>query len=216
MTMIKRNFLIGTITLGLVYLSFLSRPEWVPMHAWNRAFADVSLLLLFVTLLIGPLGKLQKHFNRFISWRRELGVWCAVTALLHVYVLFDGWFQWELIRMIIGVNQDSGRLTFDPGFTLANLLGLISLVYLLLLALISNKKAIKILGKQAWDYLQQKSSILYILVVTHTAFFLFFFRLGSVNWIEVPFLVMITLLFLLQWTVFFLSMFKKTRRSDQE
>lgn len=174
MISIKRNFLIGTITLGLVYLSFLNRSEWVAMHAWNRAFADVSFLLLFLTLLIGPLSKINHYFHRYIPWRRELGIWCTVTALFHVYVLFDGWFQWELIRLIIGVNQDSGRLTFDPGFTLANLLGLISLVYLLLLTFISNKKAIRILGKQAWDYLQQKSGTLYILTVTHIAFFLFF------------------------------------------
>jgi len=211
MGVIKRNFLIGSVTVLLIYLSFLSRSEWVPMHAWNRAFADVSFFLLVLTLIIGPLSKLSKYFYRFKSWRRELGIWCAITATLHVYVLFEDWFQWELIRLIIGVNQDSGKLTFDPGFTLANLLGFISLVYILLLALISNKKAVRFLGKQAWDYLQQKSNILYILVVTHTIFFLFIFRLGSNNWIEIPFIVIVTLLFILQWSAFIKTVYKNKR-----
>ena len=214
MRVIKRNFLIGSVTFLLIYLSFLSRSEWVPMHAWNRAYADVSFFLLVLTLMIGPLSKFSKYFYRFRSWRRELGIWCAITATLHVYVLFEGWFQWELIRLIIGVNQDSGRLTFDPGFTISNLLGLISLVYVLLLALISNKAAVKFLGKPAWDYLQQKSNTLYVLVVTHTTFFLFIFRLESKNWVEIPFIVIVSVLFILQLSSFIKTVYKNKRYND--
>ncbi len=211
MLMIFRNLLMGLVVFFLVYLSFLSRSEWVHMHAWNRAFADVSFLLLVLTLIIGPLCKIHRHFHRFISWRRELGIWCAITAILHVYVLFNGWFQWEPIRLIIGVNQDSGRLTFDPGFTLANLLGFIGLSYVLLLALISNKHALNFLGKAAWEYLQQKSHILYVLVITHTTFFLFLFRIESENWLEVPFSVTVCLIFIIQWLAFFKTVFKDKR-----
>ena len=168
-------------------------------------------LLLVLTLIIGPLSKIHRHFYRYLSWRRELGIWCAATAILHVYVLFNGWFQWEPIRLIIGVNQDSGRLTFDPGFTLANLLGFIGLSYVLLLALISNKHALNFFGKAAWEYLQQKSHILYVLVITHTTFFLFLFRIESENWLEVPFIVTVCLIFIIQWLAFFKTVFKDKR-----
>ncbi|PGT88235.1 ferric reductase-like transmembrane domain-containing protein [Bacillus sp. AFS040349] len=209
MKVLDRHFVVAFASIMLVYLFFLSRSEWDPMHAWNRAFADVSLVLLVVTLMIGPLSRLIRLFNRYLSWRRELGIWTAITAFVHVYILFDGWFKWQLIRVIAGIDQATGQLFFDPGFTLANLIGLIGFIYVLLLALISNKKAIKFLGKPAWDYLQQKSSILYMLIVIHTTFFLFFYRIGNGNWLQKPFLIFITVMFILQWSVFFLTVQKK-------
>ncbi len=212
MAILKRHLLVGFAAICLVYLFFISRSEWNPMHAWNRAYADVSFILLCGTILIGPLSHIHRGFIPLLSWRREVGIWCAIMALLHVYILLEGWFYWELVRLIIGVNQETGRLSFDPGFTLANLIGVICLIYLLLLALLSNNKAIKILGKRGWDYLQQKSGTLYILVVLHAAFFLFFFRLGNVNWMQRPFLLIITIVFILQWLVFILTVKKNKKK----
>lgn len=208
MNIYVRHMAVGLTSIVLAYLFFISRSEWSSMHAWNRAYADVSLLLLVITIMIGPLSKLSNLFVRFLSWRRELGIWCFIMALLHVYVLFQGWFYWEPIRLIIGVNQETGQLSFDPGFTLANLVGAVGLVYLFLLAVISNNYAINLLGRRSWDYLQRKSGTLYILAVLHTAFFLFFFRLGSYNWIQKPFLMILIAIFLLKWAVFIRSVYK--------
>lgn len=215
MAIFKRHLLVGALSGFMIYLFLLSRAEWDPMHAWNRAYADASLVLLVATMLIGPLSRIHKKFSRFLPLRRELGIWCAITALLHVYILFDGWFLWEPIRLIIGVNQATGQLTFDPGFTLANLVGVVGLVYVLLLAVISNNKAIQILGKKGWDYLQQKSGTLYILVILHTAFFLFFFRLGSYNWIQKPFLIVAAAIFILQWTIFVRTVIKNKKEKNR-
>lgn len=209
-----RHLVIGSAAIFLVYIFLVSRSEWSAMHAWNRAFANVSLLFLVITIMIGPLSRFHNLFARFLSWRRELGIWCSIMALLHVYVLFQGWFYWEPIRLIIGVNQETGQLSFDPGFTLANLVGTVGLAYLLLLALISNNKAIEVIGKRGWDYLQQKSGTLYILVVLHTAFFLFFFRLGNFNWMQKPFLITITVVFTLQWIVFIQTVLKSKKRKQ--
>lgn len=213
MKTLKKNLVVGLFSIIAVYLFFLSRSGWDPMHAWNRAFADVSLLLLLLTLVIGPLGKINRFFISYRPWRRELGIWSALTAIIHVYILFDGWFQWEPIRTIAGFDPGTGQLFFDSGFTLANLLGLIGLVYVFLLALISNNKSVKLLGKPAWDYVQQKSSILYILVVAHTAYFLFFYRIGNANWFQKPFLVFVIILFLLQWGVFFLTVLRNRAKA---
>jgi methionine sulfoxide reductase heme-binding subunit len=211
--LVVRHYLIAFFSVILVYLFFLSRSEWDPMHSLNRGFADASLLLLILTLMIGPLGKISKYFNRFLSWRRELGIWSAITALFHVIIVFDGWFQWQLTRAIAGFDPTTGKLFFDPGFALANLIGLIGLVYVIMLALISNKKAIKLLGKQSWDYLQQKSTLLYLLVIIHTAYFLFFYRMGNPNWLQTPFLILVVLMFVLQSLAFFLHVRRNHNRS---
>lgn len=209
---VERQLVMGIASILLVHVFFLSRAEWDPMHAWNRAFADVSLTLLVVTIMIGPFGRMFPRMNRFLPWRRELGIWSAIAAFMHVYIIFDGWFQRDVVRSIAGAGP-SGQLFFDPGFTLANLIGLIALVYLFLLALISNKKAITFLGKPAWSHLQQKSNVIYMLIVIHTAFFLFFYRPENPNILQKPFLIVIVSVFIIQWTVFFLTVRKNRLRS---
>lgn len=209
---LRRHLLVAFFSLFLVYLFYLSRSGWDPMHSWNRAFADTSLLLLILTLMIGPLSRIFKYFKGYLSWRSALGVWSAITAILHVFVVFDGWFQWQFIRVIAGIDQATGQLFFDPGFTLANLTGVLGLLYILLLGMISNKKAINFLGKRSWDYLQQKSSLLYTLIVLHTAFFLFFYRLGNENWLQKPFLITIALMFVLQCSVFTIFVWKLRKK----
>ncbi|UQX57156.1 hypothetical protein M5V91_28865 (plasmid) [Cytobacillus pseudoceanisediminis] len=134
-------------------------------------------------------------------------------AVLHVYILFEGWFYWEPIRLIIGVIQETGQLSFDPGFTLANILGTVGLAYLLLLALISNNKAIEVLGKKL-ELPPEKSGTLYILIILHTAFFLFFFRLGSYNPVQKPFLVTVTVVLVLHWIVFLQTVLKSKIRKQ--
>jgi methionine sulfoxide reductase heme-binding subunit len=200
---------------SLSFIFFYSRSDWNSMHSWNRAFADVALSFLIITMILGPLGKIHPVFQRFLSWRRELGIWCTIMVLLHLYILFKGWFYWEPIRLIIGVNQATGQLDFDPGFTLANLIGFVGLIYLLLLSLISNNRSIIILGQKGWDHLQRQSGTLYIIVILHTTFFLYFFRFGQYNWLQKPFLVIIAALFILKWTVFVITVRRERKSRNQ-
>ncbi|MBS8264144.1 hypothetical protein DYI25_06815 [Mesobacillus boroniphilus] len=200
---------------SLSYIFLYTRSDWNSMHSWNRAFADVALFFLIITMILGPLGKIHPVFQRFLSWRRELGIWCTIMVLLHLYILFKGWFYWEPIRLIIGVNQVTGQLDFDPGFTLANLIGFVSLIYLLLLSLISNNRSVKILGDKGWEHLQRQSGTLFMLVILHTTFFLFFFRFAQYNWLQKPFLVIIAAIFILKWAAFIITV-KRNRPKKPE
>lgn len=215
MNLLKRHLIVGAVSLLFVYLFYLTRSEWHYMHAWNRAFADASLILLVITLVLGPASRIFGQMKKHLSWRRELGIWSAITAAVHVYILFDGWFEWQFVRMIAGIGPD-GQLFFDSGFTLGNLLGIIALVYVLLLSLISNRTSIGLLSKSGWDYLQQKSSTLYVLAVVHTLFFLFFYRPENPNWLQKPFLITIIFLFALQWTVFFITVRNNKKAGSME
>jgi sulfoxide reductase heme-binding subunit YedZ len=79
---------------GLGVLVFeASRSQWAPMHAWNRAFGDMSFLLLAITMALGPLARLWTPVGRLQSWRRETGIWTVVLALAHTYIVLDGWVR---------------------------------------------------------------------------------------------------------------------------
>jgi len=65
--------------------------DWDPeMRMW-RAFGDASIVLLFASLSLGPAARLWRRFARILPWRREVGVWSAVTGLVHTVLVLDGW-----------------------------------------------------------------------------------------------------------------------------
>jgi len=45
-----RHLGVGAAALAVMYLFRESRAEWSPMHAWNRALGDASLVLLAVAM----------------------------------------------------------------------------------------------------------------------------------------------------------------------
>lgn len=181
---------------GLGVLVFAaSRSQWAPMHAWNRAFGDMSFLLLAITMALGPLARLWAPVGRLLSWRRETGIWTVVLALAHTYIVLDGWVRWDLWQLFgFVLHPDLGRyVMLQQGFGLANVVGFFALAYGLVIGLTSNTFSQQILGGSAWKWLQQGSYVLWALVVVHTAYFLYlhfvsFHRpLPPGNWFRVPF-----------------------------
>jgi sulfoxide reductase heme-binding subunit YedZ len=203
---VVRHLTVAIVALVGVYLFRIARGEWDPMHAWNRAFGDVSFLLLAITMVLGPLVRLWAPAGRLLPWRRETGIWAMVLALAHTYIVLDGWVQWDL-RQLLGFvpHPDLGRyVMLQQGFGLANAVGILALAYGLVLALTSNSFSQKILGGSAWKWLQQGAHVLWALVVVHTAYFLYlhflsFHRpLPPENWFRVPFVAIVILTVSLQ------------------
>ena len=68
----KTRHLVVLLSAGLgVYLFMESRAEWIEMHRWNRAVGDMSLVLVALSMAIGPLARLSAVFRTAIPWRRR-------------------------------------------------------------------------------------------------------------------------------------------------
>lgn len=200
-----RHIILGVLALGLVYLFFISRSDWHPMHAWNRAFADVSLVYLMIIILLGPLAKLVKSVTRWLVWRRELGIWTGIMAFIHVLIILDGWVEWELFRFFYIFSPMLNEWVIHPGFALGNIVGIVGLIYVFLLMLVSNDYSIRKLGQKAWNYIQQRAHVYYLLVILHTFYFIFLHQPQTPNWIRVPFILLISGILLLQMIGFYLT-----------
>ena len=152
-----------------------SRMDWDPeMRLW-RAIGDVSLVFMLHALVVGPLAKIWSATTVFRPWRRETGIWCALFALVHTLLVFDGWFRWDLMRMLgFDFIPELGRMArVEPGFGLSNLVGLAGLAWLLILCATSFDRAVKKLGGAGWKWLHTGAYVAFYLVVLHTAYFLF-------------------------------------------
>ncbi len=116
----------------------------------------VSIILLAITLLIGPLNIYAKRLNPVSTdLRRDVGIWCGLTGLPHVVVgiqVHMGNIWLYFFRAVRG--EDSYKFRDDLfGFT--NYIGLLAGLLLVVLLLLSNNISIRWLKSKRWKSIQQ-------------------------------------------------------------
>lgn len=194
------------IAAALVGLFGWLRPEWSPMHRWNRAFGDASLVLVAMVMVIGPISRLWRRAVVLTPWRRELGVWAFIAGLIHAGFILFGWvdLEWERIFGLAFNPNTEQYVMFDKGFGLSNVIGILALIYGLVLSLMSNDLSQRWLGMSVWKFMQQGAYILWILILAHTAYFLYMHFLDfhrqtpEPNLIQWPFIILVLGVFGLQ------------------
>jgi sulfoxide reductase heme-binding subunit YedZ len=185
------------MSLAWTWFFWSTRPNWVPeMRLW-KAVGDTAYVLLIASLALGPLSRLWPQIRRWIRWRRQLGIWFALTSTLHAVLILNGWAEWSL-RRFLGyefVPQLGREARMEPGFGLANLIGIVALTLALILAATSSDRALKRLGQPAWLWLHRLSQTVLILALLHGGYFLFIHFTASfhkvtpgMDWFRIPFL----------------------------
>lgn len=172
-----RHFAIAALAAGLSFFFWRSRMEWDPeMRLW-KAVGDASFVLFALAMLVGPLAVVWRRAGPLLAWRRALGIWFALLALFHAYLVWDGWARWSFSRLM-GYEDLSAAgvpepvLTM-PGFGLSNLMGLVALTLALVLAAVSSERAMQRIGARAWKHLQQYAYVVFYLGGLHVAYFMF-------------------------------------------
>ena len=90
-----------------LYRFFYWTKEGLPAgHQINRSWADASMVFLFLTLLVGPLARLWPNCRMLIPWRRDFGLWFAITAVVHIGLLAE-LRNWDVLRFFV---NDEGEL----------------------------------------------------------------------------------------------------------
>ncbi len=183
---------------------------------WSTSFARVSFILLFLTLIIGPITRLKKPSQNFSplrvpwSWRGELGIWFTVTGLIHFYFVMGGRPNWNFMQAI-GGGIGGG------GYGLANLLGFIALFWSIILAVTSWGKIIRFLGISSWKWLHSFTYVVFYLVLTHLIYFQFFSTYsGGPDYFGYASLIMGLMIITLQAIAFFKEVAKTKKFSNKK
>lgn len=166
----QQHAIVGIFAIGLVLFYNL-----VLGIEWSTSFARVSFVLLFLVMVIGPIMRFKKPTDSGLpkispwSWRGELGIWFALFGLIHfIIVLTERPFS-DLIK--IG----------GSGFALANLLGLVALIWAVVLMFTSFNKVIMYVGVIPWKWLHSFTNVVFYLVSAHFIYFQFFSAYGEVG-----------------------------------
>jgi sulfoxide reductase heme-binding subunit YedZ len=170
-----RYLVVGIIAALITYLVWAVNGTWSPdMRLW-KAFGGGSFALLWFAVFIGPAARLWHPLARLVSFRREAGVWFFLIALVHGYLVLDGWARWSVWEFFgyQYIAEAQMYMRVESGFGLANLLGLVALIFGLALAATSFDRAVNFLGTSAWKWLHSFSYVIFYLGALHTIYFAF-------------------------------------------
>lgn len=197
-----RHTLAGSLAAVIVTLLWFSHLEQSGSQAalW-RAFADTAFIFLFITLIIGPLTVLWNPALRILKWRREFGIWFAILAFCHGFLVVSGLFKWNIISTLS-----------QGGLGLANLMGATALFFALILAATSSDRAVAFLGIGSWKWLHYSSYVIFYLVGFHAVHNLFISPISPAHWFRYLFLLMVLAVPILQLSAFLKIVISNRRR----
>jgi methionine sulfoxide reductase heme-binding subunit len=171
-------------TVALVVLIGLTpRHDGFSIQQLASPTGDVALVLLAVTLLIGPANLLLRRANPVNSYlRRDVGAWTAIWSLVHVVVGFQG--RGGVFGFVDYFVADGRPLT--NSFGMGNWTGLAATVIVVLLLVLSNNRYLGELKARRWKDLQRLNYTLFGLVVLHAVYY------GALRRMTSPFTLLLT------------------------
>jgi sulfoxide reductase heme-binding subunit YedZ len=150
---------------------------------------DVALVLLAVTLLIGPVNLLLRRRNPINNYlRRDAGAWTAIFSVVHVIVGFQGHGGGAFGFLDYFVAD--GRPLINS-FGLGNWTGLAATLIVVGLLVLSTDRSLRELKAKRWKDLQRLNYTLLALVFLHAVFY------GALGRMTSPFTIVLISTFIL-------------------
>lgn len=132
------------------------RRGYYDLYIANKIFAGVAAILLGITFLIGPLSRLFSFPDRYVQYRKELGIVAFFFALIHGIVSFF------FLSSKFPLSGFPGTLNWPFIF------GVTATIVLVAIFFISNDRAMAVIGRKKWWQLQYWGvRLAFILVLLH-------------------------------------------------
>ncbi|MCR4305605.1 MAG: ferric reductase-like transmembrane domain-containing protein, partial [Candidatus Daviesbacteria bacterium] len=156
-TFLHRLFDIGVpVVLFWAFFQFYNFGKITPSEMIKTS-GLLSISLLAITLLVGPVCKLFPGLDLLKAHRKFWGITSFLIALTHIALVFIFFYKFNLLRFV-----DYSHPKY-PGI----LAGLAAITILFLVTLTSSKKALNILSPGAWKAVQITSYLALGLAVGH-------------------------------------------------
>lgn len=100
-----RAFLLALAVAGVFSLYLFLRRGYFDLFILNKVLASASLALLGIVLLIGPISRFYNRFDKWLIYRREIGIMAFLLALTHGLISYSGKTSpallWGIISLVI-------------------------------------------------------------------------------------------------------------------
>lgn len=207
-----KNTFIQHSIVGLLFIGLVSLFHYGFGASWVITFARVAFILLSLTLMIGPIMTLKKSgvvsspLKSPWSWRGELGIWFAISSIIHFILFMNGFPKWNLLKAL-GGGIGGG------GLGIATFIGLIALFWTIILTIASFNKIIVFLGT-SWKWIHSFTYVVFYLIVSHLTYFQFFstYR-GGPDWFGYTSIVIALIVMGLQFSAFVKILIRNRKNS---
>jgi len=131
----------------------------------------ISLFLLAASLMIGPINLLLKRNNPLSSYfRRDLGIYGGLLAVVHSIAGLFVHMRGNMWTYFLNKSEQGYSIRLDD-FGLANYIGVISALLIILLIITSNDYSIKKLNPANWKNIQRITYLMFALVLLHSIYY---------------------------------------------
>ncbi|MDN5203389.1 ferric reductase-like transmembrane domain-containing protein [Fulvivirgaceae bacterium BMA10] len=154
--------------LAFIVLTMILKPNITEEALIIRASGSLSILILHIILIIGPLSRLNTRFLPLLYNRRHLGVTMFLIAFIHggfSIIQFHALGNVNPLVSIFVSNNEYGDLLNFPFQTL----GFFALIILFLMAATSHDFWLTNLGPRFWKAMHMMVYVAYALVILHVA-----------------------------------------------
>tara|TARA_Y100000310_G_C20506686_1_gene726739 strand:+ start:207 stop:908 length:702 start_codon:yes stop_codon:yes gene_type:complete len=128
-----------------------------PLYLANKAFASGSVVMIAISLFLGPLARFFPWLSSCVCYRKEIGLMGFFMAVVHTYIslfLLEAWFPYDWYL----TNR------------LAVMMGYLALVLFLVISITSLDKIAFKLGYKRWKFIQRLAYLGLFFVVLHIIF----------------------------------------------
>ena len=144
------------VTLFFLFFYFYNFGKATPSEM-VKTFGLLSITLLALTLLVGPLAAILPFFNFLKAHRKIWGISSFLAGLIHGSLVYIYFFKFDLLKFVDSSNPKFFGL----------LSGVFALTILALVTFTSNKFALSRLSPKTWKLIQNMSYLALILAVSH-------------------------------------------------
>src|SRR5439155_9159438 len=133
-----------------------------------RATATAAIIMLHVTLSLGPLTRIDRRFLPLLYNRRHLGVATFLLALAHAILSIGFYHGFGRVGPIQSLLTSNTRYRSLSGFPFETF-GLIALLILFVMAATSHDFWLKKLSPRVWKSIHMLVYVAWLAVVWHVA-----------------------------------------------
>jgi len=161
-----RHVTLAALAIAITCLAYAATPPPDVRHRLSMATAYTGLILLAVSLWIGPWNVLRRRPNPVsFDLRRDIGIWTGILAVLHTIIGLTVHLRGRMWKYFLKSLHPLKLQNTQFGF--ANFTGLGAALLFLMLLAISNDLSLRALKTRRWKSLQRWTYAAFVLTAVH-------------------------------------------------